>query len=224
MFFFYKWSFGEKLSERTDRGVCDGFVAFNKHPDVNDFVIVSAFNRHLYGKTIREMKKNPICFSSQRIKSKQFIKNGKAIIASKTIIPTCANDIKFLLPNFNPRLPNFTIGKSYDKVNCFDDVGAKQTIIDILQTKLNDLGKAHDFMDDDYEQLKKKYVKLKKKQVKEMLSQKKTEKIAENEIRDVSDRYNVCYFLFVVFCVDFVNCVSILSILFLPNRNCFVVQ
>ena len=171
--FFYKWSFGEKLSERTDRGVCDGFVAFNKHPDVNDFVIVSAFNRHLYGKTIREMKKNPICFSSQRIKSKQFIKNGKAIIASKTIIPTCANDIKFLLPNFNPRLPNFTIGKSYDKVNCFDDVGAKQTIIDILQTKLNDLGKAHDFMDDDYEQLKKKYVKLKKKQVKEMLSQKK---------------------------------------------------
>ena len=162
----------------------------------NTNIIVSAFNNTLYCKSKKEKKTNPIIFNSTRIKSKQFIKSGAAIVSSTTLIPTCAKDIKFLIRDTPLKLPNFLINKSYDKVHCFDDADVKQTIINILSQKLNHINKVHDIKTDEYEQLKKLFVKLQKKQLKKDLAHTKALKKMEQQMSEASSRYQVCCNMF----------------------------
>ena len=138
------------------------------------------------------MKNNPVCFNSQRIKNEQFIKYGRAIISSPNLVPTCSNDIKLLVPGYCPQLPQFMHGKNYNKVSCFDNVNAKQSMINILNNQLNETEKVLDIQKDKYEQLKIKYHKLQQQEISKKVAEKKTEKILEKNLNDVQNRYRVC--------------------------------
>ena len=147
------------------------------------------------------MKENPLYFHSQRIKNKQFVKSGKAIISSSTIHPTSANSIKLLLPKYCPQLPNFLHNKSYDKLPIFDDPNAKQKIINILFDKCEEKDKILDIQMDKYEQLKKKYDKLKEKKCSKNVEKSKENQNLKCELSDVKNRYQVnifCLYLFII--------------------------
>ena len=73
-----------------------------------------AKNEPVKGESLAQLKSNPECFTSYKIKMGAFICHGHIIHQSKIKIPTAANDILFLNQYNVRQLHGYSVGRDYE--------------------------------------------------------------------------------------------------------------